>query len=194
MTNPSEATCGTIRLKLLKIGALVRISVRRIKIAMASACPAAQDWGRAAIRLAIAAIARASPAGHAPPRRDPRGTNQLAHGEPKKQTTARPWTPRTCMAPAHQPSNAAYPLRNPLAEVESRRGAVAGAMRHRPVSPPRSSNRTCRTTASGFPTGFIVGHTAGDQDVRGVDAAHRVRQRHVQKGTPACRVLAPCAV
>lgn len=32
----SEATCGTIRLRLLKIGALVRISVRRIKIAMAS--------------------------------------------------------------------------------------------------------------------------------------------------------------
>ena len=61
-TDFAQATCGTIRLKLLKIGALVRISVRRIKIAMASACPAAQDWGRAAIRLAIAAIARASPA------------------------------------------------------------------------------------------------------------------------------------
>jgi hypothetical protein len=58
----AQATCGTIRLKLLKIGALVRISVRRIKIAMASACPAAQDWGRAAIRLALAALARASPA------------------------------------------------------------------------------------------------------------------------------------
>ena len=58
----AEATCGTIRLKLLKIGALVRITVRRIKIAMASACPAAQDWGRAARRLAEAAIARASPA------------------------------------------------------------------------------------------------------------------------------------
>ena len=58
----AQATCGTIRLKLLKIGALVRISVRRIKIAMASACPAAQDWRRAAIRLAIAALARASPA------------------------------------------------------------------------------------------------------------------------------------
>jgi hypothetical protein len=33
------ATCGTIRLKLLKIGAQVRRSVRRIKVAMASACP-----------------------------------------------------------------------------------------------------------------------------------------------------------
>jgi hypothetical protein len=61
-TDFARATCGTIRLKLLKIGALVRISVRRIRIAMASACPAAQDWGRAAVRLAIAAIARASPA------------------------------------------------------------------------------------------------------------------------------------
>ena len=45
-TDFAQATCGTIRLKLLKIGALVRISVRRIKIAMASACPAARDWPR----------------------------------------------------------------------------------------------------------------------------------------------------
>jgi hypothetical protein len=58
----SEATCGTIRLKLLKIGALVRISVRRIKIAMASGCPAAQAWGTAAVRLNTAARARGSPA------------------------------------------------------------------------------------------------------------------------------------
>ncbi len=61
-TSFADATCGTIRLKLLKIGALVRISVRRVKIAMASACPAAQDWGRAARCLANAARARASPA------------------------------------------------------------------------------------------------------------------------------------
>ena len=38
-TQFATATCGTIRLKLLKIGAQVRRSVRRIKIAMASACP-----------------------------------------------------------------------------------------------------------------------------------------------------------
>jgi Transposase DDE domain group 1 len=38
-TQFAAATCGTIRLKLLKIGAQVRLSVRRIKIAMASACP-----------------------------------------------------------------------------------------------------------------------------------------------------------
>ncbi|HEY4043147.1 MAG TPA: transposase, partial [Rhodopila sp.] len=35
----ADATCATIRLKLLKIGALVRISVRRVSLAMASACP-----------------------------------------------------------------------------------------------------------------------------------------------------------
>jgi Transposase DDE domain group 1 len=35
----ADATCGTIRRKLFKIGALVTISVRRIKFAMASGCP-----------------------------------------------------------------------------------------------------------------------------------------------------------
>jgi hypothetical protein len=60
-THFAKATCGTIRLKLLKIGALVRVSVRRIKVAMASGCPAAQAWGLAATRLVAAANARASP-------------------------------------------------------------------------------------------------------------------------------------
>jgi DDE family transposase len=60
-THFAKATCGTIRLKLLKIGALVRVSVRRIKVAMASGCPAAQAWGLAAIRLGATANARASP-------------------------------------------------------------------------------------------------------------------------------------
>jgi DDE family transposase len=50
-----QATCGTIRLKLLKIGALVRISVRRIKIAMASACPHQNEFALAHSRLAAAA-------------------------------------------------------------------------------------------------------------------------------------------
>jgi len=35
----ANATCGTIRLKLLKIGAVVTRSVRRVKFAMASGCP-----------------------------------------------------------------------------------------------------------------------------------------------------------
>jgi hypothetical protein len=60
-TTFANASCGSIRLKLLKIGALVRVSVRRIKLAMASGCPAAPVWGCAAVRLAAAARARASP-------------------------------------------------------------------------------------------------------------------------------------
>lgn len=38
-TKLASATCGTIRLALLKIGVLVTISVRRVKLAFASACP-----------------------------------------------------------------------------------------------------------------------------------------------------------
>ncbi|WP_084025728.1 transposase [Mesorhizobium sp. LNHC252B00] len=38
-TRLAKASCATIRLKLFKIGALVSVSVRRIKLAMNSACP-----------------------------------------------------------------------------------------------------------------------------------------------------------
>jgi hypothetical protein len=38
-TDLADATCGTIRRKLFKIGAVVTVSVRRIKFAMASGCP-----------------------------------------------------------------------------------------------------------------------------------------------------------
>ena len=61
-TRFDNASCGTIRFKLLKIGALVSVSVRRIKIAMASGCPTAAVWGAAAVRLNAAASARGSPA------------------------------------------------------------------------------------------------------------------------------------
>jgi hypothetical protein len=50
-TELAVATCGTIRLKLLKIGAVVTKSVRRIKIAMASACPTAAEFRLAHARL-----------------------------------------------------------------------------------------------------------------------------------------------
>jgi len=50
-TQFAEATCGTIRLKLLKLGALVRVGVRRIKIAMASACPWQDEFELAHARL-----------------------------------------------------------------------------------------------------------------------------------------------
>jgi hypothetical protein len=54
-TQFAQATCGTIRLKLLKIGAQVRRSVRRIKIAMASACPYQAEYHLAYIYLRRAA-------------------------------------------------------------------------------------------------------------------------------------------
>jgi Transposase DDE domain group 1 len=54
-TQFAVATCGTIRLKLLKIGAQVRVSVRRIKIAMASACPYQSEYHLAYLYLQRAA-------------------------------------------------------------------------------------------------------------------------------------------
>jgi hypothetical protein len=54
-TQFENATCGTLRLKLLKIGALVRTSVRRVKIAMASAYPWRREWALAYDRLSAAA-------------------------------------------------------------------------------------------------------------------------------------------
>jgi hypothetical protein len=53
-TQLANATCGTIRLKLLKIGALVRISCRRIKLAMTSAFPCQAEYALAHVRLAAA--------------------------------------------------------------------------------------------------------------------------------------------
>jgi hypothetical protein len=50
----AAATCGTIRLRLLKIGALVRVSVRRIAVAMASSCPAQQEFAQAYEKLRTA--------------------------------------------------------------------------------------------------------------------------------------------
>ena len=38
-TRMARAQCGTIRLRLLRIGALIRLSVRRILIAFTSGCP-----------------------------------------------------------------------------------------------------------------------------------------------------------
>ena len=54
-TQFATATCGTIRLKLLKIGAQVRQSVRRIKVAMASACPYRTEYHLAYLYLQRAA-------------------------------------------------------------------------------------------------------------------------------------------
>lgn len=53
-TRFAEATCATLRLALLKVGALVTISVRRIKLAMASAHPWQAEWALAHVRISNA--------------------------------------------------------------------------------------------------------------------------------------------
>ena len=54
-TQFANASCGTIRLKLLKIGARVTLSVRRVKIAMASAYPWRDECELAHLALRTAA-------------------------------------------------------------------------------------------------------------------------------------------
>jgi Transposase DDE domain group 1 len=50
-TDLANATAGTIRLKLLKIGAVVTVSVRRLKFAFATACPTKEIFTLAVERL-----------------------------------------------------------------------------------------------------------------------------------------------
>ena len=50
-TQLARATAGTLRLKLLKIGARVMVSVRRVKVAMDSAHPSAAAFARVHARL-----------------------------------------------------------------------------------------------------------------------------------------------
>jgi len=54
-TRFAKASCGSIRLALLKIGALVTTSARRVKFAMASGCPYQDDFRQAYALLAAAA-------------------------------------------------------------------------------------------------------------------------------------------
>lgn len=50
-TRMARVQCGTIRLRLLKIGALIRISVRRLVIALSSGCPDADLFAQAWMNL-----------------------------------------------------------------------------------------------------------------------------------------------
>jgi Transposase DDE domain group 1 len=77
----ATASCGTLHLKLLKLGALVRIRVRRVKIAFASACAVIPEWRLAAARLALG------------PRLSPRQTGGTTHG-PRDTKPRQPSPPR----------------------------------------------------------------------------------------------------
>ena len=140
-----------------------------------------------------------SPDGSAPQGHSQRGAVAAANSSSKLPTEQNQTQP-----PRHQPPDAIdapRPSRKILPQVapscyfgvESRRGAVAWAMRHRPVSPPRSSNRTGRFPASGFPTGFIARLTVAAQCARVEDAARPTPRRRTPGRSVACRVLAPCA-
>ena len=77
-TQFAAATCGTIRLALLKIGALVRISVRRIHLAMASGCP----WHNP--------VAERIPIGPPTARRLLTNQKSASHITPHRRTAPRP--------------------------------------------------------------------------------------------------------
>jgi len=51
-TELAKAQCQTIRLKLLKIGALVRVTVRKVWVKMSSSCPYAEVFRKVHARLA----------------------------------------------------------------------------------------------------------------------------------------------
>ena len=50
-TELAEAQCQTIRLKLLKIGALVRVTVRKVWVKLSSGCPNAEVFRRVPANL-----------------------------------------------------------------------------------------------------------------------------------------------
>ena len=109
-----KAACPGCVSSAAPIGALVRVSVRRIRIAMASACPAAQASscpppardcriGPCLARLTHAAAARPS-----------RGTTHRPT-ETRKKVIYKPRSsaPRTSVPPAQKPSKSRYALHNP---------------------------------------------------------------------------------
>jgi hypothetical protein len=54
-TELARACANTIRLRLLKIGAVVKVSVRRVKLAMSESCPNQREFAAAFRQLAAAA-------------------------------------------------------------------------------------------------------------------------------------------
>jgi hypothetical protein len=51
-TELAEAQCQTIRLKLLKIGALVQVTVRKVWVKLSSSCPYAEVFRKVHAKLA----------------------------------------------------------------------------------------------------------------------------------------------
>jgi len=97
-TQFAVAACAAIRLKLRKLGALIEIRARRVKIAFPSACPWAEEWRLAAARLALARGFPPWPASAAtrPKRRDrPRPTGDPVSQAPVGDARSGLENPRT---------------------------------------------------------------------------------------------------
>ena len=148
-----------LRLRLIKIAARVVEKAPRASHLtahrMSRSCPLSPSR-RAALRRRTLSDAALSPL--PPSSKPPTQKNKIA--------TRRVDTIRRDRGPVPRAQN--HPANKQLryVRVESRMGAVAWAIRQRPVSHPRSSNRTCRFPASGFPTGFTVAAHGGAQCAR----------------------------
>ena len=109
----ARAQCGTIRLKLLEIGAHVRVSVRRIWISLSSAYPSKSVFLDALSRL------RAAPA----------RSLLCRHSLPKRSSTAEVSSlraPRAAPRPAKPPFNETFVSRDSASVAESRRFCPPG--------------------------------------------------------------------
>ena len=114
-TRLAQATAGTIRLRLLKIGALVRVSVRRVTIEMASGHPWQRDWAiahRGPHRGGRLTTNQTAHSRHHPMRRCPR-----AAPDPAAQTPAA--IARAGIQPAASAADNAVPAAETIAAVRN---------------------------------------------------------------------------
>ena len=101
-TTLARACANTIRPRLLKIGAVVTLSVRRVKLAMSEACTSQREF--IAAFHALSAAARVLPQEPATPTRPPsRSRSATACASPKKPSRS-PATPAGVSAPSSYPT------------------------------------------------------------------------------------------
>jgi hypothetical protein len=116
----AKATCGTIRLELLKIGALVctRTSVRRITFAMASGYPYQRDFAIAHAQLTNGRRADATE----------RANSHTRPGRPQRRYCVRQDSP-SCNPPSQRRRRvaAAVPLQTPKLFEKSGLTSFSGA-------------------------------------------------------------------
>ena len=121
-TQLANATCGTIRLKLLKLGGLVKVSARPGEDRLASACPSADDG--ASPRHGSPSP---SPAARRPDtRRRPATIAAKAIGPPEKDSKLSSNFPSTSRATQRRAASAAAPKSRPDQRFNQRRREKCG--------------------------------------------------------------------